>query len=137
MFSFFNSLLEDINDLRSKALRTVVNNLLRSGGFGIKSYAPFLIASTAKSTSPCPVIITIVRSGLYSIASDKTSIPSFNGIFISLIIKSYSFSFIFSSPTAPFSASSTFHFGFSSIKMLFKTLRIACSSSINKIFDIV
>ena len=52
LFSFFNSLFEESNVFRSKALRTVVNNLFKSGGFEIKSYAPFFIASTAKSTSP-------------------------------------------------------------------------------------
>ena len=59
----------------SKALRTVINNLFKSGGLEIKSNAPFLLASIAVSTVPCPEIIIKGRSGFRMSAFSSTSIP--------------------------------------------------------------
>ena len=51
--SFFFSVLVSLTSLvRSRALRTVTSRRLRSGGLERKSYAPFLVASTAVSMLP-------------------------------------------------------------------------------------
>ncbi|MND98158.1 hypothetical protein D3C80_904980 [compost metagenome] len=73
---FFNTLVSVAKAPLSSAFRTVIKRRFRSGGFEMKSNAPFLLASTAVSTVPWPEIIINGRSGLVCCDRLNTSNPS-------------------------------------------------------------
>ena len=84
-----STLVSCTSDLCSSARWVVTNNLLRSNGLTIKSYAPLFSASTAVSTVPCPVIITTGASSCpCSCAALRyaciISMPSISGILMSV-----------------------------------------------------
>ncbi len=117
------------------ALRIVIRSRLRSRGFSRKSYAPFLIASTAVSMFPCPDIITTGVIVEISIIFWSTSSPSIFCILISQSTISYLFSEKSASPDGPSSARSTSYFSYSRTSL--RVFRIALSSSMTKIFDMM
>ena len=102
-----SSLVSAMRALRSVAFLITTSRRLRSSGFSIKSYAPFLIASTAVSTVPCPEIITTATSIFLAMISDSTSSPSILGILMSHNTMSKLPEDSFSKPSKPSWASST------------------------------
>ena len=58
----FKTLVSVTKFPRSRAFLTVISKRFKSGGFEIKSKAPFLLASTAVSTVPWPEIMMNGRS---------------------------------------------------------------------------
>jgi hypothetical protein len=62
-FTFlFKVIVSDTKELFSIAFLIVISRRFKSGGFEIKSKAPFFTASTALSKVPCPEIMIIGTS---------------------------------------------------------------------------
>ena len=103
----FNCLVSSTNTVLSFAFLSVTNMRFKSNGFSIKSNAPFLIACTAVSIFPWPLIMIIGESTFALFKASNTSIPSICGILISQKMTSYNLFVAFSTPSFPCSASST------------------------------
>ena len=104
--AFFKTLFSVVRFFLSRALRRVMSRRFRSGGLGMKSKAPFLMASTAVSMVPWPESMMTGTSDSFRMAS-RVSMPSISGILMSQKMASKSCSLICCKASMPVEASAT------------------------------